>query len=335
MIMLIWRFCVIGDVIVCCYWMLTMNCPTHTGKRSFGMNQVLIAITFILFSVGRRASASTDTYAKACPAGSKCYGAKGSYSAFGYRGCIRTFDCNVQINMVFQENKNYGGFDYFYFVCLRVPNSTLTMFFTPDLNNTSGNGMIHAKVKVTKRGAMFKSFIRDGDREVKIDPTPETAKFMSGFHLSNKHLVQVEDFGDSLRALGDEDESVDHRYAAHTEALPILKCNHTLAFFSQEHLFYYPNDTASSTKAYVNLKYSKNLYLKIRLADSNGTEIENVTITLSEPDSGRAGVIFIVAIAAFIILVCTKCCNGCLCCRSCFKKDSADVEAQAENQHWE
>lgn len=294
------------------------------------MNQVLIIIP-ILLSVGMRASASGDKYEQACPAGSKCYGARGNYSAIGYRGCIRTFDCNVQINMVLQKNKYYGGFDYFYFVCMRVPNSTLTMYFTPDVNNTDGRGMIQARVKVTNSGNQFRSFILKGSDEVRLDPTPDTASMISGFHLSNKHLVKVKDSkADGTRGLGDEEDV--HHDAGHAgDGLPILHCLHDqiVMFFSQADLFY--NSSNATGIQPLNLKHSKNLYLKIRLTDKDGAEIENVSITLLEPGSGRTGVIFIVVIAAFVILTCTKCCNYCVCCRCCCpNKEPTDVEAQAE-----
>ena len=295
------------------------------------MNQVLIAISVLLFVV-MHASASSDEYEKACPAGSKCYGAKGNYSAMGYRGCIRTFDCNVQINMVRQKNKHFGGFEYFYFVCIRAPNSTLTMFFTPDINNMDGRGAIQAKIKVTKDDLWFKSFILDGDKEVSLKPIMETAKVISGFHTSNMHLVEVKDLNDTSRGLGDvdKDEVVDPHSAPHSaEGVPILQCHRIVTFFSQSRLFYHEKTSSGTNITDLDLKHSQKLYLKFRLQDAAGAEIENVSITLHEPGSGRAGVIFIVLIAVVVFLVCTKCFNYCLSCRDCLRKEPTDVEAQA------
>lgn len=297
------------------------------------MNQLVIILTISLL-IGVQvmpSSGSSDKYEKACPMGSRCYGAKGNYSATGYRGCIRTFDCSVQVNIVPQKRKLSGGFDYFYFACIRVPKSTLTMYFTPDFNNTSGEGMIQAKVRVSDTEERFKSFILIGGREYLIDPTFETANMSSGFHLSNKHLIKVKGFdpGDGSRGLSDGGH--EHGEVHSAEGIPILNCHSVVMFFSQGTLFY-TNKSTGRNLSELNFKHSQNLYLKIKLHDNNGTEIENVSITLIEPGSGRVGIIFIIVITVVVILSCTKCCNCFSCCFTCcLKKESVgDVEAQAE-----
>lgn len=291
---------------------------------------LMTALFLLLLLLASGCGASGGRYELACPAGSKCYGARNNYSAIGYRGCIRTFDCTVQVNMVPQRNKHLGGFDYFYFVCLRVPNSTMTMYFTPDLNDTDGRGMIHAKIRVVNSGVQFKSFVMDGSRTVPLHATRETAANISAFHLSNDHLVKVkrleEEDGD--RGMSLEDGASAHVHAA--EGMPILDCENILMFFSQAKLFYRGNTTTPIQT--LDLKSSQNLYLKIRVEDRNGTEIENVSITLNEPGRGRVAVICIAVIAVCAILTCTKCCNFCACCRSkCCHSNTDDVEAQVED----
>jgi hypothetical protein len=279
-------------------------------------------------------SGSSDKYEKACPVGSKCYGAKGNYSAMGYRGCIRTFDCDVQINMVPQKKKLSGGFDFSYFVCIRAPNSTLTMYFTTEFNTTEGEGMVHAKVKVTDAGEKFMSFIKIGGKTKIIDPTIETANMSSGFHLSNKHLVKVKGFDVQDRGMSDHSQ---HGEVHAAEGIPILNCQSMVMFFSQDTLFY-TDSTSGKNVSELKIKRASNLYLKIRLVANNAnetannvTEIAKVSITLVEPGSGRKGIIFIIVIAILVILSCTKCCN----CFSCFwsccskkKEATGDVEAQ-------
>ena len=256
---------------------------------------------------------SDDRYQLACPSGSRCYGAKNNYSAIGYRGCIRTFDCNVQINIVPQ--KGYGGFDFSYFVCLRVENSTLSMYFTPDNNNTDGEGMVHAVIRVNGPDIYFHSFLRDADQNISMKASQETRDKISGFHLSNDHLVQVKvveataTTNTSERGLGSGEGSAATSTHHVAEGLPILECSHFVMFFSRAELFLKDHSTS-----YLNLKNSEHLYLKIRLSDRSGETVENVSITLSEPRSGGA-VIFILMIALVVALTCTKCCGYCAPCR--------------------
>ena len=194
-----------------------------------------IALLISLLRLLTRGADASDTHVTTCPSGNRCFGATGNYSAYGFRGCIRTQDCVVQVNMVLLAHRSRDTFDYVYYVCLRGRDSQMDMFFTTDLHS-DGHDAVHASIVMGGPVPAFKSFVRVAGKEVKLNPTHDQVNSISGFHRTNRHLVRPEADARS-RNLKDGEEEAASSYEG--SYVPVIHCDNPLVmFYSKEELFY-------------------------------------------------------------------------------------------------